>query len=299
MALNTRLRRAAKRTPWWSGLNRRVPYHLLWAVAVLSFGVTVRYADPILLQSLRLQIFDFYQRIHPRADSGHHVAIVDIDERSLAEIGQWPWPRTIVSDLTAGLFRMGAAVVAFDVIFAEPDRMSAPSLAEQMPGLSEEVRDQLRHLPGNDAVLAATIRSNKVVLAQAGTDLSSGKSPAPRVRKSAIAEIGGKAAPHLPGYHDVVHNLPELEQAARGIGTISANPEVDGVARRQPLLLNVDGAVVPSIEIEMLRVAAGQNAFAVRTDAAGIDSIIVAGVRIPTDEHGVKWVHFAHFDKSH
>jgi adenylate cyclase len=292
-----RVRRKAEKSRW-GGFGRRVPYHLLWAVSVLAFSVAVRYGDPVLLQSLRLQIFDFYQRVHPRVDNGHHVAIVDIDERSLAEIGQWPWPRTVVSDLTAALFRMGAVVVAFDVIFAEPDRISPPLLAEQMPGLSDDMREQLRHLPGNDAVLAATIRSNKVVLAQAGTDLSSGKSPAPRVRKSAIAEIGGKAAPYLPGYDDVVHNLPELEQAARGIGTISANPEVDGVARRQPLLLNVNGAIVPSIEIEMLRVAAGQTAFAVRSDAAGIDSVIVAGVRIPTDEHGVKWVHFAPFDKS-
>src|SRR5260370_11089618 len=184
MDSKARLRRKAKMR-WWSGLAKRVPYHLLGAVSVLSFGVTVRYTDPVLLQSLRLQIFDFYQRVHPRADNGHHVAIVDIDERSLAAIGQWPWPRTVVSDLTARLFGMGAAVVAFDVIFAEPDRMSAPRPAEQMPGLTEEGRDQLRRLPGNDAVLAATIRSNKVVLAQAGTDLSSGKSPAPRRRQAA------------------------------------------------------------------------------------------------------------------
>src|SRR5258708_22457939 len=104
----------------WGGFGRRVPYNLLCAVSVLAFSVAVRYGDPVLLQSLRLQIFDFYQRVHPRVDNGHHVAIVDIDERSLAEIGQWPWPRTVVSDLTAALFRTGAVVVAFDVIFAEP-----------------------------------------------------------------------------------------------------------------------------------------------------------------------------------
>src|SRR5260370_22837094 len=167
MDSKARLRRKAKMR-WWSGLAKRVPYHLLGAVSVLSFGVTVRYTDPVLLQSLRLQIFDFYQRVHPRLDNGHHVAIVDIDERSLAEIGQWPWPRTVVSDLTAALFRMGAVVVAFDVIFAEPDRISPPLLAEQMPGLSDDMREQLRHLPGNAAALPAPLRSNKIVLAQAG-----------------------------------------------------------------------------------------------------------------------------------
>src|SRR5260370_39931501 len=111
MDSKARLRRKAKMR-WWSGLAKRVPYHLLWAVSVLSFGVTVRYADPVLLQSLRLQIFDFYQRVHPRAENGHHVAIVDIDERRLSAIGQWPRPRTDVSDLPAPPFGRGAAALA-------------------------------------------------------------------------------------------------------------------------------------------------------------------------------------------
>src|SRR6266404_1868757 len=123
MDSKARLRRKGKKMRWLGGLGRRVPYHLLWAVSMLALALVIRASDPVLLQSLRLQIFDFYQRVHPRLDNGHHVAIVDIDERSLAEIGQWPWPRTVVSDLTAALFRMGAVVVAFDVIFAEPDRI--------------------------------------------------------------------------------------------------------------------------------------------------------------------------------
>ena len=84
--------------------------------------------------------------------------IVDIDEASLAAFGQWPWPRTLLADLVTKLTKLGSAAIAFDIIFAEPDRMSPAIAAQSFRNLDEQTREQLRKLPSNDDVFADAIR---------------------------------------------------------------------------------------------------------------------------------------------
>ena len=111
--------------------------HLIYislVIALIAGAILLRYADPFFVQALRLVAFDHYQRLDPAAyDPNLPVRIVDIDEKSLAIHGQWPWPRTIVRDLLLGLTSKGAAVVAFDVLFAEPDRTSVEAIVKQLP----------------------------------------------------------------------------------------------------------------------------------------------------------------------
>jgi len=104
------------------GLGRAVCLILLAALLAL------RIWDPPPLQSLRARTFDFYQVLKPRDAKLRPAVIVDIDEASLATFGQWPWPRTLLADLVTKLARLGSAAIAFDIIFAEPDRMS-PAIA--------------------------------------------------------------------------------------------------------------------------------------------------------------------------
>src|SRR5262249_8821722 len=104
------------------GLTRAICVLLLFAL------VPLRVLDPPVLQEVRLRTFDFYQSLRPRQTESRPVVIVDIDEASLKDIGQWPWPRTIVADLVTKLTQLGAVAIGFDVFFAEPDRMS-PSIA--------------------------------------------------------------------------------------------------------------------------------------------------------------------------
>jgi len=100
------------------GLTRAICVLLVFAL------VPLRILDPAPLEEIRLRTFDFYQTLRPRETESRPVVIVDIDEASLKDIGQWPWPRTIVADLVTQLTQLGAAAIAFDVIFAEPDRCS-------------------------------------------------------------------------------------------------------------------------------------------------------------------------------
>src|SRR5690242_18535845 len=94
-------------------------------LALIGGALLLRYMDPFFVHALRLAAFDSFQRLAPEPyDPNLPIRIVDIDEKSLATIGQWPWPRTTVRDLLLALTSKGAAAVAFDVLFAEPDRTS-------------------------------------------------------------------------------------------------------------------------------------------------------------------------------
>src|SRR5580704_12681421 len=98
----------------WFGLARAVCVVLLFAL------VPLRIIDPRPLEEVRLRTFDLFQVLRPREQVSRPVVIVDIDEPSLRELGQWPWPRTLLADLVTRLTEAGAAAIGFDVIFAEP-----------------------------------------------------------------------------------------------------------------------------------------------------------------------------------
>src|SRR3974390_2139945 len=117
-------------------MTRPVQRLLYWSLVLMLIGgaIFVRYLGPFFVRALRLVAFDHYQRIAPeKYNPKLPVRIVDIDDASLAKNGQWPWPRTIVRDLLLGWASKGAAVVAFDVLFAEPDRTSLEEIVKQLP----------------------------------------------------------------------------------------------------------------------------------------------------------------------
>ena len=96
------------------------------------------------------------------------MTIVDIDEKSLEELGQRPWPRTRIADIITKLTRLGAVVIAFDVVFSEPDRLNPDNAADTFRDLDEATREKLRALPSNDRVMAEAIRQSRVVLGELG-----------------------------------------------------------------------------------------------------------------------------------
>src|SRR6202022_4126689 len=147
---------------------RRFGYARLLCLALLIGLAALRIADPAPVEELRVRTFDTFQRIDPRAKTAKPVAIVDIDEKSLAQLGQFPWPRTRIADLVANLTRLGAVVIAFDVIFAEPDRLNPDSAADTFRNLDEETKAKLRALPSNDQLLADAMGHSRVVMGESG-----------------------------------------------------------------------------------------------------------------------------------
>src|ERR1700758_3551985 len=129
-------------------------------VVVLGGATLLRYADPFIVRALRLNAYDTLQRLDPAPyDPSLPIRIVDIDEESLAKIGQWPWPRTTVRDLLVALSSKGAAAVAFDILFAEPDRTSIESIVKQLPpSEAAAVTAAIAGRPSNDEQFAEALK---------------------------------------------------------------------------------------------------------------------------------------------
>jgi adenylate cyclase len=272
------------------GVARAVCIVLLFAL------VPLRLANPRPLEELRVRTFDLFQVLHPRQQSSHPVAIVDIDEDSLKAIGQWPWPRTTIADLITRIAELGAVTTGFDVIFAEPDRMS-PAVAEQsFRGIDPETRAKLDSLPSNDQVMADAIRQSRVVVGQAGTTTPTPKSQAEMALQTGFAIRGPDPSPYLLTFPGLLRNVLPIEEAAAGRGLLTINPESDGIVRRVPLIMEAQGALVPSLTMEMLRVVTHSGAILVRVNEAGVQAVAVPGLEVPTDRNGQFWVHFNRHD---
>ncbi|OYU48476.1 MAG: adenylate/guanylate cyclase domain-containing protein [Rhizobiales bacterium PAR1] len=259
-------------------------------VLVLLALTLLKYSDPAPLERLRLALFDQAMASHPRVTGDSPVVIVDLDEASLARIGQWPWSRGVMARLVEASRDAGAVAIGFDIVFPEPDRLSPKRLAERLPGLTRESAEALRRAPDTDVVFADALRSTRVVLGRSGLpDMALGGSD-PHLP---IAMMGGNPLELMPSYPGVLRNLPELEAAAAGVGMFSVLPEQDGILRRVPLAFNVGGVVRPTLAIELLRVATGGDALAIKRDSAGISGFVVGGNLIPTERDGRFWINFS------
>jgi len=236
--------------------------------------------------------------LRPREQTSRPVVIVDIDEGSLKTIGQWPWPRTTIADLITRITALGAVTIGFDVIFAEPDRMS-PAIAEQsFRGIDADTRAKLDSLPSNDVVLADAIKKSRVVVGQAGAAMPAPKSPTELALQTGFAVRGPDPAPYVVTFPGLLRNVLPIEEAAAGRGLFSINPETDGIVRRVPVIMVAQGALVPSLSMEMLRVVSQSSAILVRVDEAGVQSVAVPGLEVPTDRNGQLWVHFNKHDQA-
>jgi adenylate cyclase len=275
---------------------RRIGYARLVCFVLLIGFAALRVADPAPVEEIRVRTFDSFQRLDPRAKLAKSpVTIVDIDEASLARIGQWPWSRTLIADMVTDLTRLGAVAVAFDVIFAEPDRLNPDVAATTFRNLDEDTRAKLRALPSNDQVFAEAMRHSRVVLGESG--LSEARADLDKsLPVTGLAMLGEDPQRFMVQFPGLLRNTPVLETAAAGRALLTIRPERDGIVRRVPMIMLAQGVTMPSLSFEMLRVITGTDTIFIKSDQAGIKSIGVKGFQIPTDANGQLWVHFAHRD---
>ncbi len=270
---------------------------------VVAAVLFVQFSDPLFRARIRHNAFDQLQSLHPAAFRDElPVRVVAIDESSLRSIGQWPWSRTVMAQLVEQLAALGAGVVVFDLLFAEPDRTSPEQLAQAIP-MPSELRALLGGLPANDAVLAESFGHVPVVL---GFPLDVAPALATPAAKARFMAFGGDALDALPPHAGGVPNLTLLEKAAAGNGVISLPPDGDGVVRRMPLLFRVGDALYPGLGLESLRVALGLDnlgvAVASGESGGALEVPGILGVElgtegfVPTAENGELWLHFRRFD---
>jgi adenylate cyclase len=277
--------------------KRRFGYARLLCVGLLIGFAALRIADPAPIEEFRVRTFDTFQVIDPRVKTAKPVRIVNIDERSLAKFGQWPWPRTRVADLVTKLTRLGAVAIGFDIMFAEPDRLNPAAAADTIRNLDDETRTKLRALPSNDDVLADAMRQSRVVLGETGLPYVVAELDK-ELPVTGLATLGENPQRFMLKFPGLLRSTPMLEVAAGGRGLLTIWTERDGITRRVPVIMQAQGVTMPSLSFEMLRVATGSDTILIKSNEAGIASVAVKGLAVPTDRNGQLWVHFAHYDPS-
>lgn len=274
--------------------------------ASLALVVLLQLANPAALERVRLQVFDAYQAAAPRADTGAEmVAVVDIDEESIERLGQWPWPRTDLAELTRRLGQAGASAVVYDIVFSEPDRTSPAAIAdryEQM-GLGGELSgalgDEFAQLPSHDGLFAESFSEVPVVTGFFLDRAQRGRAVEP---KAGFTLHGSLPVERVRSYAGAMQPLPELEAAAAGNGFLSLESDADGIVRRVPLVAIHRDILIPALSLEAVRVArqagspnlVASDGSGETSSAPGAAVAVRLGVtEIPVTDAGEMWVHFS------
>ena len=273
----------------------------IWPIAIglaaVGYSVWGMQTDfgPIRAATERAESLVYDQRLlltrpaDPEPDE--RVVIIDIDERSLAELGRWPWPRALVGDLVDRLWDYGAVVVAFDVVFAEPERNVVEEVARAVdnPDAKEQLLELQPYFDG-DRLLAESISRGDAVLGYVlhgdKTDSHAGALPPPSLTESK-ADGPPLALPRFPAF---TGNLPALQDAADAAGFFTVMPDDDGVVRRAPLVLGHGDGIYSSLALETVRLYQLLDEFELRTGALGdhrsIDAVELGNTVLRTDAQG-------------
>ena len=213
--------------------------------------------------------------------------------------GNGPGARTDVAALTQRLMDAGAATVAFDIVFSEPDRTSPAQLARRVKqqGGKADVLAALAKLPDNDAILADTFRNSNVALAFFLTHDGTGGQVEP---KMGFGIVGSTPKTGEADYNGAIQPLPALRDAATGLGFVSLPPDSDGIVRKAPLISTENGKLVPALSLEALRAAFQTQSVIVKSsDASGelgsgsnVISLKVGDAEVPTTKSGQLYMYY-------
>ena len=227
---------------------------ILIAVALVGLRVW----DPYPIEVLRLKTFDYFISTIPKQED-QNIVLVNIDDESLQEVGQWPWPRNMFCSF------LGAPVTGRSVLFPEKDRYEM------------------------DQDLAKCFSNNSSVISTA-TSIRRGSARGPHV---GTASIGRDPLPYLPRFQGIIHNVKELEEAAAGNGITSTAFELDGLTRRAPLIFNIQEILYPSFSMEVLRNLAGAPSYTIKTGDVGVSALRIKGFPIITTDGNARiWINW-------
>ena len=234
-----------------------------WALLTIIFLFFVFSANVPFLESVKLRYFDTL--IVNKTPTQNNIYTVGIDEAALEQLGQWPLPRGEYARIVEELYERGAGLVVLNVMMPDEDRS------------------------GQDHVLAEVMEQWPVVLPSVPADVSRNTA-----RNPGAAIINSDYSYLIINYPGIIANVEPLESRAAGVGIVNTLPEIDGVNRRLPLVVAVDGVLYPSLSLEVLRIAAGDPSFQIRLNELGVDRLRVPGFSVvPTDELGRVWIDFS------
>jgi adenylate cyclase len=257
---------------------------------------------PSFFRFLELKLYDTQLRSisSPPAAQSSETVIVDIDEKSLAEFGQWPWPRNRIAQLLSGIRDSGARSIGLDMLFPEADRSSPARLLKDLEreyGVKVRVAGDGARLPDNDTSLAYALARGPSVLGYyfSFSDLNAAgrKCLLHPLNAAFVGSMAGNPSPTgLFTARDVSCSLDRLAEAAHASGFINITPDTDGVLRRAPLLIRYRGDLYPSLSLATVMQSLGAHQLMLHVSSGGLDGIRMGGTFIPVDSNANMLIRF-------
>ena len=249
---------------------------LLCGLAAATLTVAFAVYRPAFLAQMDDRAYDTLARSASVAPADARIAIVDVDERSLSAIGQWPWRRDLIAQLITRVRELGASVVALDVIFAEPDRYETSG----RPGAESAA----------DTAFASALAGGRVLLGYAFTfdpSQAAGTDCVLHPISLPILHPGGTTI-DSPVFHasGAICSLPPLARAAGASGFLNAVPDADGTLRRVPVLIEYQGRIYPSLSLAAMMASTGARAIALRSANVNTSALILDRTEVPLDGRG-------------
>jgi adenylate cyclase len=261
-------------------------------VAAVLLGVRIDNGDTI--KTLRYKTWDYFQQIHPRNSISDSITVVNITEDDLKRYGQWPWPRHIMAMLHAHIADAGAILVNYNILFAEPDRMSGVEYLKSMP-MTNELREQLGSvLLDTDSIFSNILKEsgNAVILMSVKNDAG--------VELPSTTQIieKGNVKPWLYNYQGIVAPTQKISAGVAGIGVNVTSPEPDAVVRKMPVLIRINGKIYPSMLLENVRLLNGSKRIKVIAKEHGIDEVLVSKkAGVPVNHLAEMYINYADPEK--
>ena len=258
-------------------------------IVLLILLVFFKIQDSNFVMKVENIAYDAYQSLFIKKDNYDGVVIVDIDEKSIGEIGQFPWRRDVFAKLINRLEQYGSSVIAFDIFFSEEDKQNPKKILEEFNIENDKVID-------SDQQLLESINSSKVVLAILG-DVSAYNKNNNSKPKTNIISRGDSAANHVYSFKNKIGSLEKFNNAAAGIGTISYLDSPDAVLRSIPLFLKIDNDIWPALSLETLRVLHDHKSILINSDETGINLIKTRKYEIKSDPNAIVHINYKEFKK--
>ena len=236
----------------------------VWTTVVILIGLLgLRVFDVPLVEQVRLITFDKYIQSLPDKKSDQ-VIVINIGEKSLEKLGQFPFPRQTYAQMISDLRNANAGMIGFTFMFPEADRF------------------------GGDEIFASWIKDNGIILSQDAD--SNGRSKTAPYIGTAIKGIGDPYD-YAYTYDGLVTNIPQLEEQAWGVGLINAAQEVDNITRRIPLISQVNQQLYPSFALEIIRVLQDKKSYTMNVEDYGIVDVMIPPYEpMKTDANGTIWL---------
>ncbi|MDH5786100.1 MAG: adenylate/guanylate cyclase domain-containing protein [Chromatiales bacterium] len=268
-------------------------------VLFLLLAFTYR-IEPQLLSDIEGRLLDARFKLRGPISTSGAVAIVAVDEKSIEEIGRWPWSREVIAELIEKIGGMGAGAIGLDIVFSEPQSSPLDELLSQRSEIGIVEQDRLRRMfagESPDQRLARVIgESGRVVngqffylnMAQA----KNLKPLPPEQERDLLADSGVDAVRSRVDNYPAIDavavrmNIPLIGSAGNGAGYFNFRPGRDGVLREASLLLRYKGEFYPSLALKTLATFLDDAAIVVHADEFGVEKLTLGGMEIPTDETG-------------